>query len=219
MRSVRLRLNGAGSADLGAIADEWRELAARALEPNVFYEPAFALAAAPVFGRDAGAVLVWSGTHRANCSASFRRAYERRYGFKLPILAGWTHPYAPLGTPLIERDAAEPVIAAWLAHLPGSGAAGIAAAAAPRPRTARSRRRSMPFSRRVQMPNADFARHRRALLEPREPLALPRACALAASAARVAPHRAAPGGSGRVAVHRDDGAARRRRCGRGFPRA
>ena len=37
-------------AELGAIAAEWRELAARALEPNVFYEPAFALAAAPVFG-------------------------------------------------------------------------------------------------------------------------------------------------------------------------
>jgi hypothetical protein len=38
-------------AGLGAIAAEWRALAARALEPNVFYEPAFALAAAPVFGR------------------------------------------------------------------------------------------------------------------------------------------------------------------------
>ena len=30
-------------ADLVAVTDEWRELAARALEPNVFYEPAFAL--------------------------------------------------------------------------------------------------------------------------------------------------------------------------------
>ena len=48
-------------ADLVAVADEWRSLAARALEPNVFYEPAFALAAGAVFGRDVGAVLVWSG--------------------------------------------------------------------------------------------------------------------------------------------------------------
>ena len=46
--------------ELGAVAAEWRALAGRALEPNVFYEPAFALAAAPVFGRDVGAGLVWS---------------------------------------------------------------------------------------------------------------------------------------------------------------
>src|ERR1700733_4651554 len=49
-------------ADLEPIADEWRELAGRALDPNFFYEPAFAREAANVFGRDAGAVLVWSGT-------------------------------------------------------------------------------------------------------------------------------------------------------------
>src|SRR5215470_17345651 len=49
-------------AELEPVVDEWRELAAHALEPNVFYEPAFARHAAPVFGRDAGAVLVWSGT-------------------------------------------------------------------------------------------------------------------------------------------------------------
>jgi len=35
---------------LESIVDEWRELAARALEANVFYEPDFALAAAAVFG-------------------------------------------------------------------------------------------------------------------------------------------------------------------------
>ena len=49
-------------AQLAAIAGEWRELAANVLEPNAFYEPAFALAAAPVFGRGAGAVLVWSAS-------------------------------------------------------------------------------------------------------------------------------------------------------------
>ncbi len=58
---------------LEPIAGAWRELAAHALEPNVFYEPAFLLAAAPVFGRDAGAVLVWSDGSRATCSACFQR--------------------------------------------------------------------------------------------------------------------------------------------------
>ena len=47
-------------AELASIAPEWRALAARALVPNVFYEPAFALAAQPLFGRDVGATLVWS---------------------------------------------------------------------------------------------------------------------------------------------------------------
>jgi hypothetical protein len=53
-----------GLAALKPIAAEWRALAARAIEPNVFYAPAFALAAAPVFGADAGAVLVRTASGR-----------------------------------------------------------------------------------------------------------------------------------------------------------
>jgi CelD/BcsL family acetyltransferase involved in cellulose biosynthesis len=105
-------------SELEPIADEWRELAARALEPTVFYEPAFARPAVKIFGRDAGALLVWSGTSPRKLLGFFPARIEpRRYGLKLPVLVGWTHAYAPLGTPLIEREAAEPVIAAWLAHL------------------------------------------------------------------------------------------------------
>src|ERR1700691_2683287 len=105
-------------SQLQSIVGDWRELAARALVPNVFYEPAFALAAAPLFGHDAGAVLVWSGTNPRKLIGFFpARVAARRYGLKLPLLVGWTHPYAPLGTPLVERETAEPVIAAWLAHL------------------------------------------------------------------------------------------------------
>ena len=105
-------------SELEPIADEWRELAAHALEPNVFYEPAFALPAAKIFGRDSGALLVWSGTSpRKLLGFCPGRIEPRRYGLKLPVLVGWTHAYAPLGTPLVEREAAEPVIAAWLAYL------------------------------------------------------------------------------------------------------
>jgi CelD/BcsL family acetyltransferase involved in cellulose biosynthesis len=154
-------------AQLGAIVDQWRELAARALVPNVFYEPAFALAAAPVFGHDAGAVLVWSGTNPRKLIGFFpARVAARRYGLKLPLLVGWTHPYAPLGTPLVEREAAEPVITAWLAYLAGNaklpgllllpflpedGPFAVALAAS---------------LRRAQMPAAGFNEHARALLEP-----------------------------------------------------
>jgi hypothetical protein len=48
---------------LAALRDSvepWQRLAARAAEPNVFYEPGFALAAAPALGRDVEAILVWS---------------------------------------------------------------------------------------------------------------------------------------------------------------
>jgi CelD/BcsL family acetyltransferase involved in cellulose biosynthesis len=155
-------------SQLESIVDDWRELASRALAPNVFYDPAFALAAAPVFGRDVGAVLVWSGTAPRKLVGFFpARVETRRYGFKLPMLVGWTHRFAPLGTPLVEREAAEPVIAAWLAHLAGNAelpgllllpflpeegpfATGLAA-----------------ILRRAQMPAVDFNRRDRALLAPR----------------------------------------------------
>ena len=84
----------------------WRRCA---LEPNVFYEPAFARAAAPVFGRDAGAGLVWSRTMPPRLLGFFpARIERRRYGVPLPVLTGWTHPFAPLGTPLVDREIDEP---------------------------------------------------------------------------------------------------------------
>ena len=141
---------------------EWRALAARALEPNVFYEPAFALAAAPVFGRRcrrnpglvgeeaAAAARLLPGAHRSAGATALN----------LPVLVGWTHPYAPLGMPLVEREAAEPITARFLSHL----------AADPRCRDCCCCpicRWTGPFAgaldgdlRRAQMPSADFDRHR-----------------------------------------------------------
>jgi CelD/BcsL family acetyltransferase involved in cellulose biosynthesis len=105
-------------ADMGSVAAEWQALASAALEPNVFYEPAFALASAPVFGHDAGAGLVWSRTTPARLLGFFpARIERRRYGISLPVLTGWTHPYGPLGTPLVASDWVEPVIGAWLEHV------------------------------------------------------------------------------------------------------
>jgi CelD/BcsL family acetyltransferase involved in cellulose biosynthesis len=105
-------------AELGPIADEWQSLADRALAPNVFLEPAFALAAAPVFGRDVGAGLIWSRAAPCRLLGLFpARIERRRYGVALPVMVGWTHPFAPLGTPLIDRDAGTAAISAWLDHL------------------------------------------------------------------------------------------------------
>ena len=104
-------------AELAAIVTQWRELTSRAVAPNVFYEPAFALAAMPVFGADIGAGLVWSRGLPARLLGVFPgRVERRRYGISLPIFVGWTHPYAPLGSPLVDATACDDVIAAWLAH-------------------------------------------------------------------------------------------------------
>ena len=119
-------------AELESIGGEWRELAARALEPNVFYEPAFALAAAPVFGRGVGALLVWSGADPRRLLGFFpARDRDAALRHQLPVLVGWSIPMRRSACRLIEREAAEPVIAACLAHLAATrDAAGAAAAAA-----------------------------------------------------------------------------------------
>lgn len=103
-------------AELSAIVDDWRNLISRTLEPNAFYEPGFALAAAPALGADVRVGLVWSQTPRALVGFFPVRIDRRRYGIPFPLLIGWTHPFAPIGTPLVDRDMAEPVIAAWLDH-------------------------------------------------------------------------------------------------------
>ena len=97
---------------LGDVREAWRDLAGRAIEPNVFYDPAFALAAAPVFG-DPGAVAVWSKSGRL--IGLFPARTEQRYGV-MGTLTGWTHPYAPFGVPLVDRDEADGAITAFLDH-------------------------------------------------------------------------------------------------------
>jgi CelD/BcsL family acetyltransferase involved in cellulose biosynthesis len=154
-------------AELGSVAAEWRELAARALDPNIFYEPAFALEAATVFGRDAGAVLVWSGTSPRKLLGFFpARIEQRRYGLRLPILVGWTHAYAPLGTPLVEREAAEPVIAAWLDHVAGNAELPGLLLLPFLPTDGPFAAALDAILRRAQMPEADSNRYHRAQLAP-----------------------------------------------------
>jgi CelD/BcsL family acetyltransferase involved in cellulose biosynthesis len=96
-------------SSLAAIAGEWRDLASRAIEPNVFYEPAFALAAGPVFGTDTRAVLVRTAAGKL---VGLFPGHPGRI-----MVAGWVHHYAPLGVPLVDRTDPEAIIAAYLAHL------------------------------------------------------------------------------------------------------
>ena len=152
---------------LEPIVAEWRELAAHALEPNVFYEPAFLLAATPVFARDAGAVLVWSGGEPRHLLGLFPARIEKhRYGLRLPVLVGMTHPYGPLGVPLVDREAAEPVITAFFAHLSGDAALPGLALLPLIPEDGPFAAALDAIVRRAQMRIADYNPHRRALLAP-----------------------------------------------------
>src|SRR5450755_464969 len=104
-RDIALTTEWRSLGGLAGIAAEWRALARRAAEPNVFYEPAFALAAAPALGPDAGAVVVRAVESSRLIGLFPCRIEARRYGIRLPVLAGWTHPFGPLGTPLVDGEA------------------------------------------------------------------------------------------------------------------
>src|SRR5690349_18880506 len=115
-RDIALTTQWRPLAELAGVTTEWRALARRAIEPNVFYEPAFALAAAPPLAPDAGAVLV-RGPERQLIGLFPCRIEPRRYGVRLPLLAGWAHPYGPLATPLVDAEALHPAVAAFLDHV------------------------------------------------------------------------------------------------------
>jgi CelD/BcsL family acetyltransferase involved in cellulose biosynthesis len=149
-------------ATLAAIAPQWRALAARALAPNVFYEPAFALPAASVWGHALGAGLVWSHTDRL--IGLFPARIERRYG--LPVLVGWTHPYGPLGTPLVDRDDAEAIVTAWLDYVAAGDELPFLAILPLVPEQGLFATALAAALARRSLPSALFGHHRRALLAP-----------------------------------------------------
>jgi CelD/BcsL family acetyltransferase involved in cellulose biosynthesis len=116
-REIALTTEWRPLASLAGIATEWRALARRAAEPNVFYEPDFALAAATALAPDAGAVLVRAVEQQQLIGLFPCRIETRRYGVRLPLLTGFAHPYGPLGTPLADQDALHSAVRAFLDHV------------------------------------------------------------------------------------------------------
>jgi len=116
-RLAAARIEWKSLSELADARDGWDGLARHAIEPNVFYDPAFALPAAPVFG-DPGAVAVWSKSGRL--IGLFPARIEQRYGV-MRALTGWTHPYAPFGVPLVDRDEADAAIIGFLDHVEARG--------------------------------------------------------------------------------------------------
>jgi CelD/BcsL family acetyltransferase involved in cellulose biosynthesis len=97
--------------------ERWRDLARRALEPNVFFEPAFARAAAThLKGREIGAVAVSAGHRLIGLMPG--RIEGIAACRPVATFIAWAHPFAPFSTPLIDRAAATDVVAAMLDFLP-----------------------------------------------------------------------------------------------------
>src|SRR5690606_6446537 len=122
------------------------------------------LAAVPVFGATLRVGLVRTAAGRL-VGLFPVHSIRARGGFR-PLLAGWTHPYAPLGTPLVDREDPAAIVAAWLEH--------------PRRDRTVPRRMLLPLVpergaftaaldialARSARPNESFGHHQRALLDP-----------------------------------------------------
>jgi hypothetical protein len=104
--------------EFGAV--DWarvHDLIGRALQPNVFYEPAFMRAAADLpMTAGMGALLVSSGAQLVGMLVGRVESLAR--GRPVPTFVAWELPYAPLSTPLLDREAADAAAAEVLRGLP-----------------------------------------------------------------------------------------------------
>jgi CelD/BcsL family acetyltransferase involved in cellulose biosynthesis len=95
------------------VADEWRTLAAEAVEPNHFFLPDVVRAGMPSFARDVRVLAVRGAGGRLIALAPVTAT---RFGRIAPALRVWSHDYGPFGAPLVANgaiaDAASLLIAA-----------------------------------------------------------------------------------------------------------
>ncbi|MBZ0149170.1 MAG: GNAT family N-acetyltransferase, partial [Pseudorhodoplanes sp.] len=104
----------------------WSQLAACAIEPNAFYQPAWARAVSAHARGRAGAqvLLVWDGPEQKNLIGLLPVVSAwRALKLPIPVFVAW-QAYAPLTTPLLDRDAAEQAAGGLLdaARRAGAGA-------------------------------------------------------------------------------------------------
>ncbi|MCC2113127.1 MAG: GNAT family N-acetyltransferase [Hyphomicrobiales bacterium] len=112
-------------ADLADHLAAWRDLVARAAEPNVFLEPDVLLPALAAFGGDDVEVaLAWRHYNLAGENIASKLvalmpvATDRgRYGPVMPPAIAWRHPYCVVGVPLVDRAQPVPALAALFARI------------------------------------------------------------------------------------------------------
>ena len=112
--------------DATRLLPEWTVLAARSSGDNLFFHPDFVLPAMQHLGPH---VAIATVTHPDGRLAALAPYTRTRLGRIAPATRLWAHDYAPLGLPLVDRDAVAPAVAALLDGLApaGSGTSLIAA--------------------------------------------------------------------------------------------
>jgi CelD/BcsL family acetyltransferase involved in cellulose biosynthesis len=117
-----------GPAPLASVAvEEWRALAARAIEPNAYYLPAWALAIdASARGRTKVSALgAWSATAESGAARLIGLmpvvTSWRAYRLPLPALVS-ADPYGTLGTPLLDRQMTDEAASSLISQARDAGA-------------------------------------------------------------------------------------------------
>ena len=115
-----LRFTTIGSEAADALRQGWTRLATRCAGDNVFLQPDFTVPAMRQLGGRAVSIAVVSESGGNVVGvAPFTRA---RLGRIAPAISVWTHPYAPLGLPLIASDRIEDTVAVMVDGLAPRGA-------------------------------------------------------------------------------------------------
>lgn len=117
-----LKVEILNETELAAYEAEWRDLSLRAVEQNVFYGPAFALAAARHLSEAGkpGFLVAFDGPKKGVARRKMLGLFPfttSRLDLGAPILRGWRHPFNPLGTPLLDAELARPTLDALFDHL------------------------------------------------------------------------------------------------------
>ncbi len=110
LRAVEL---APGTID-GRRLEDWSDLARRALEPNPFLEPSFALAALRHFAPDERPRLIGFVDRRGALAAVFPLAPPRLLSSSHGLLRLWRAELAALDTPLVDRDRTQEALDAFL---------------------------------------------------------------------------------------------------------
>lgn len=114
-----LHIQLASAIEFASVSEHWTALAARAAVPNVFMDPAVALAYAESWPDPVRILLAWQSEQEHGAEAQLVGAWllvERvtRLSWPWKVLVSPPGPVAYLGTPVIDRDYVAPVLAAML---------------------------------------------------------------------------------------------------------
>lgn len=103
---------------LPRLSERLGRLAERSLEPNPFFLPEFLEPAIQSLGRKDLRLAIFSDRDELHFFAPVLATASLLGGRKLGV---WTHPYAPLGAPLIDREMPEAVCESLIEHMQTSG--------------------------------------------------------------------------------------------------